>query len=352
MVVFRSVQGASWTAEGFSLYTPDSDFGPEVARFGPGMLLGELALLNDDRRSATAKCLEDTELLVVKKEEFDNVLKEDMNRRKSEKIAFLRRHLPGIKELPQVRGRPHASYFFRQESTPRGHCFLRQGVVAEEAIYIVLRGFVETSRIDPLPRPDRNTRSLPMAKGASDVVRQLVVLLPGAVFGSMPVVGELEPFTITAGSQPTEVLYVRGEDVARLPRRLQETVREHVARVTLWRLDLLRCSRAADELRHQAFEVTTGGSRPCTAPNLMQGVPSIFSPASMAGALHATEFLVCTPSPAAKSKCRSTSMPAQPVSRLGPARSLAAAGIGVTQSNSHQNFFQRRGSKGTRPQRC
>jgi len=355
MVIFRSVQGATWTAEGFSLYTPDSDFGVEVARLSSGMILGELALLNDDRRAATATCMEDTELLVVKKEEFDKGLKEDMNKRKSEKLAFLRRHLPGLKELQQVRGKPHASYFFRLESVPRGHCFLRQGVIAEESVYVVLRGFLEISRSEPLPRADRSTRSLHLVKGSPDVVRQLAVLQPGAVFGSMPVVGEPEPFTIVTGAQPTEVLCVRGEDVGKLPRRLQESVREHIARVTLWRLEMLRSSRAADELRHQSLDSTTGGSPPCTPPSgLLQSVPSkILSPAAMAGALHvAKDLLVCTPSSAARSPRRSSSSPAQCASRRGPARNLAPPRVGVAQCDSHQDFLQRRGSKGTRPQRC
>ncbi|MFP3947725.1 MAG: GGDEF domain-containing protein, partial [Longimicrobiales bacterium] len=46
----------------------------ELARLGPGDFFGEMALLNDEPRSATVRTLSDTRVLVVKQRDFRNIL--------------------------------------------------------------------------------------------------------------------------------------------------------------------------------------------------------------------------------------------------------------------------------------
>lgn len=274
------------TVEGFSFYHENSALGKEVARLKAGTLLGELALMNDDKRSGSTKCMEECECLVIKKGDFDRVLKEEMNRSKVERLAFLQEHLPGMREVQVTRGKPHASYFFRHETFPKGHTFLRQGVASEESIYVVWRGSVEFRRREPascgatrphfpgnngqavssrsrptsakLPRVGEEPSSpTGLASGSlspvSDVVRKLVVLMPGGVFGSLPAIGEPEPFTVAAASGSAEVLYVSGDTINKLPRRLLETIREYLTRATTWRLEKLRSNRAADVRRAEAL---------------------------------------------------------------------------------------------------
>jgi len=58
------------------IHHPDSDDHFELAQFGPGDFFGEMALLNDAPRSATARALTDVEALVLDKVEFRRILRE------------------------------------------------------------------------------------------------------------------------------------------------------------------------------------------------------------------------------------------------------------------------------------
>ncbi|MBI5245353.1 MAG: cyclic nucleotide-binding domain-containing protein [Elusimicrobia bacterium] len=48
--------------------------GKEVARLGPGECLGELALVDEEPRSATATALEESRLLRISSDDFNNLL--------------------------------------------------------------------------------------------------------------------------------------------------------------------------------------------------------------------------------------------------------------------------------------
>ena len=58
-----------------------------------GQSFGELALLNDDKRSATIACKEDTHFLVLKKDVFLGFLREHYNQEIEIKIKFLKRFI-------------------------------------------------------------------------------------------------------------------------------------------------------------------------------------------------------------------------------------------------------------------
>lgn len=47
----------------------------ELARLGPGQIFGEMALVLDEKRSATVEAVEDTNLIVVTRKTFDEKLK-------------------------------------------------------------------------------------------------------------------------------------------------------------------------------------------------------------------------------------------------------------------------------------
>lgn len=65
----------------------NTDEWAHVATLGSGMMLGEVGLLEDQPRNASVKCNADTELLVIKKIDFDRVLKMAMNRLRFQKLA-------------------------------------------------------------------------------------------------------------------------------------------------------------------------------------------------------------------------------------------------------------------------
>ncbi len=102
---------------------------------GGGRLFGELALLNDQCRSATVRCLEESRFMVIRRSDFDAVLEEEMVRKGDKKLRFLMDHLPGMRDVavpkPGAKPTAHASHFFRKATCPRGHPFLQQGDIRE-----------------------------------------------------------------------------------------------------------------------------------------------------------------------------------------------------------------------------
>lgn len=266
------------TVEGFSLYNEESKFGKQIGVLGPGTLVGELALINDQPRSASIKCIEDTEMLVIRRSDFDNILKEEMVRKGDEKLRFLMAHVPGMRDVPVPKSgtkQPHASYFFKKLTFKRGHRFFQEGTVAEPSIIVLYKGSVESRRSelalpgmgsplpsssstpalreDPLPggaklgnyrrTPDMISRSNYQARMKShareqeldETVNRLGVLMPGSVFSSLPF-QEKEPFTVSVTSQQCEVFVCSGQDYMKLPRKLLDIILEYTAHAAAWRL--------------------------------------------------------------------------------------------------------------------
>lgn len=52
--------------------------GDVIAEIGPGSLLGEISLVDQDTRSASANCLEETEVLVLPGDKLRRLMEEDM----------------------------------------------------------------------------------------------------------------------------------------------------------------------------------------------------------------------------------------------------------------------------------
>jgi len=285
------LQASKPTVEGFSTYYPDLDLGTKVATLQAGSLVGELALLHDQKRSASLKCLQDTKMIIIHRREFENVLRGEMQRVQQEKEIFLLGHLPGLRHLapaPKGRVRPHPSYYFQKTTVAKGHEFLKQGQMAEPQLHIVFNGTVERRRCevklgyaDPvaeasrlaimkastpsrprlsalrgLPsRPQSATslghsgtkQSFDVMSSKSKVVRRVGTLQVGAVFGSLSVVANLgeEPFTVVATSS-VEV-YSIGSEFARLPRKLIDTIQEQLLKSMHLQLKQLHSSRFAAE---------------------------------------------------------------------------------------------------------
>lgn len=249
------------TAEGFSNYHDGSEIGQRCAVFGPGKLFGELALMQSVPRSATIKCLKDSEFLVICRREFDQVLKEEIAQANSRKNKFLHDHVPGMRDLPPVKlgcNRPHASYFFKKASYCKDHEFLTQGMCQEDTLFVIIRGSVELRRYETPGRklPSRRHRRVMKSWTPSqqvtqdsedevpekeDYVRKMGIMLAGSVFGSLPM-AEPEPFTVVANSL-CEAYYVSGQDFMKLPRSLINSIQEHLANTVTWRLARLKSDR-------------------------------------------------------------------------------------------------------------
>eukprot|EP00929_Paragymnodinium_shiwhaense_P111979 TRINITY_DN80226_c0_g1_i1.p1 TRINITY_DN80226_c0_g1~~TRINITY_DN80226_c0_g1_i1.p1 ORF type:complete len:596 (+),score=111.83 TRINITY_DN80226_c0_g1_i1:244-2031(+) len=267
------------TMEAFSKYHDHSFLGVQVAVKGSGDIFGELALLQEQPRSATIKCREECEFLIISRASFDQVLKAEMNRKKLEKQEFLKAHVPGLRRLPPPRaGRADATYFFRKGNYPRGYCFLTQASKTDDILAIVHQGTVEilwnevgelgggsrpitpssrprtplsrpgsaVSRCESLSPKKRSSADLPsgldvMSSSASSA-RRIGLVMPGGVIGSMPT-GDAEPFTLRVSSATCEVFFVNRQEMSKLPRALLDEVYEYLIRTQTWRLNCFREQR-------------------------------------------------------------------------------------------------------------
>jgi len=265
------------TVEGFSFYHAGTDLGPCVKTIEAGNIVGELALLNDQPRSGSLKCTRETSFIIIGRVEFENVLKAEMQRTREEKVNFLLDHLPGLRDVPVARpgGRPHPTYYFKKVSVSKGHEFLKQGQIAEDAVHVVFKGVVELRRCEPRRQNSRSGNistemrkktfqkasgrsALPGLSGASrpvddlklQITRQIGTLEVGGVFGSLPLT-EAEPFTVVARSA-VEVFSI-AQDIPRLPLKLLEVIQEYLTQATTWRLERLPACRSSDILQQQRF---------------------------------------------------------------------------------------------------
>eukprot|EP00435_Cladocopium_sp_Y103_P033641 s1146_g8.t1 len=259
----------SRTHEGFSWYHPKSRLGPQVVRLSRGQLFGELALLGDQPRAASARCLEDSQLLVISRQErgiwhdladFDSLLKSDLGKQKDETTGFLRRHVPGMSDLPEQSrfGKPHASYYFKQQSVPKGFVFIKQGEktsepwsrtrqkMTSERFWVLRKGVVEFWHMDPgqVNAPDdsgvksRPSSSATKRRGRQSTRgRRIALLVEGGLFSTVPT-NDPEPFTVVAQSL-CEVFCVSKSDFMRLPYRVICAVQDHLMAAAMWRLN--RC---------------------------------------------------------------------------------------------------------------
>lgn len=277
------------TVEGFSNVARDgSDIGVKVLSLSSGAFVGELGLMNDQPRAASVRCLENCEFLVINRDDFMSCLNAEMQRAREEKDNFLLTHLPGMRKLQSSRydGRTQVFYLFEKKRVPVGHVFLQQGSIQEEAIYIVFDGTVEfrhneQSKIaaGPRLRPKLSAGSrranLKSSSGtqASDLLshaaglKRLGNLVSGGVFGSMPIAQVPEPFTVAVSSSSCEVFYVAQKNVTKLPRPIQESIREYLTRATTLRLQRLSHSRTAD--------LSQSNSSPDLGKGLLQLMPKL-----------------------------------------------------------------------------
>jgi CRP-like cAMP-binding protein len=228
-------------------------FGTKVATLGPGSIFGELALLHEQPRTATITCSEDTELVFIKKDDFNALLKADIKRVKQEKLNFLQAHCPACKNLSGLRARKinTVMYCFEKATVPKGHVFFKQNAVSKPGVYLVCSGSVELR--SKLTASDKNTATLFQPK-----VRSLGVLMKGSAFGSaFP--GIPEAFSATATSS-CEVLYATGANFLRLPRSIQLAIQDSLAETMLWRLNHCSPESSFDIRTPSASSLT---STPC-----------------------------------------------------------------------------------------
>lgn len=209
--------------------------GIQVAALGPGMLFGELALLEDQPRNATVRCKGDCEFLVIEREDFEKILKRTLLRAHDDKLEFLRSHVPGFSELPEKKA-DDISYLFKKASFAKNHVFARQGGQTNGIVTVIAKGAAEISL--------RSEASIPVFEGLPEIgSRRLGVIVTGGIFGS-PHMNHFNPFTVTASTSPCDVYQLSREELRRLPEVVLHGLREVIEQSSQWRI--LRCDSPAE----------------------------------------------------------------------------------------------------------
>jgi len=179
---------------------------------------------------------------VISRQDFDSLLKSDLGKQKDETTGFLRRHVPGMSDLPEQSrfGKPHASYYFKQQSVPKGFVFIKQGEKTSERFWVLRKGVVEFWHVDPgQVVPDdsgvRPSSSAAKRRGRQSTRgRRIALLVEGGLFSTVPT-NDPEPFTVVAQSL-CEVFCVSKSDFMRLPYRVICAVQDHLMAAAMWRL--------------------------------------------------------------------------------------------------------------------
>jgi len=194
--------------------TADADsllYGHPVVCFGPGAIFGESGLVNDLPRSASITCYEDTEFLSIPRDEFNKLLKQEIQKEKLEKLTFLMEYIPSMRTLTETAA-DRVLYQFEQKSVPRNHKFLCQGDLHDGSIYLIEKGSVEVFTKDA---------------EIKHATRRLGMLQRGSVFGTFQPKSPLT-FTVVATSSPCEVLILKPENVKLLPEAVLSSLRNSV----------------------------------------------------------------------------------------------------------------------------
>mmetsp|Transcript_47273 Transcript_47273/g.110180 ORF Transcript_47273/g.110180 Transcript_47273/m.110180 type:complete len:819 (-) Transcript_47273:51-2507(-) len=167
----RSAPPVHMTLEGYSCYGGTTNLGERVGSIGAGDFFGEIALVYGQVRSATIKLIQDSELLMIKGSDFNELCRKRLLEQSDDKLKFLVKHVPGIR-THQHRRRGNqgkdVSHFWRRMTFPKGHTFLSQGSRSQPALYVVTTGTVEflrqeAARAAVTPKAPRPVRPSPAA---------------------------------------------------------------------------------------------------------------------------------------------------------------------------------------------
>eukprot|EP00930_Biecheleria_cincta_P055114 TRINITY_DN41476_c0_g1_i1.p1 TRINITY_DN41476_c0_g1~~TRINITY_DN41476_c0_g1_i1.p1 ORF type:complete len:954 (-),score=170.71 TRINITY_DN41476_c0_g1_i1:109-2970(-) len=258
------------TNEGFSFFTEESSFGDRVALLPAGTIFGELALQNSAPRAATIKCEKDSEVLVLRKQDYLDCIEGMLG-----KVRFFEQSVIGVSKVMDSTGKldGHPSSFFKEETLQPGHAVLLEGLIAKPMICVVGAGgsvdFMRYKRPEsnpayiladrPQSAPANDLEELHLGKRkpgqltrsfSDGILRQCVAKFPppdlpddagtvlfdrleaGGLFCSMAALPSpgVEPFTVVVSSPlPCKIYISHGNKIDKLPVRLLNIFRKHMA---------------------------------------------------------------------------------------------------------------------------
>eukprot|EP00438_Fugacium_kawagutii_P035596 Skav224936 [mRNA] locus=scaffold2105:158043:159245:- [translate_table: standard] len=198
------------TLDGNSTFSLQSNLGKLVSKCRSGAVFGELALMDESGRKASAKCHTNCEFMTLPAAAF-KIAKERLLQFRAAKKKFLDKFVPAMRDCPEQgpNAQPHPSFFFNKLRVHPEYFFLKQGERDSRALYVLYKGNVELRR---------------EKDGGSQVCQKL---LPGSMFGSW-IQQAVEPLSAVA-STPCEVWYVKASDMRELPQTLLKTIQRHLS---------------------------------------------------------------------------------------------------------------------------
>ena len=122
-------------------------YGPCISVLSGGQSFGELALLHGMPRTGTVLCQDESELLVLWKANYDEILQTSQARELERQVAFLR-NLPNLDKLSTGR-LMRIAYCFQLKELSRGYTLLQEGRTSEKGhvyVYIVKEGAIKMVR--------------------------------------------------------------------------------------------------------------------------------------------------------------------------------------------------------------
>jgi CRP-like cAMP-binding protein len=193
------------------------------------MLFGELGLVNDHPRDATATCREDCEFLCIQRQDFDRILKADVRKRHREKLDFLKAHAP-VMRWQNENTSEMVLRLIEHITVPRHHCFFMAGDIPDGSIYFIWEGAVECQeRVLETCLDGRPT-------SRKEEVRKHGLLMKGTIFGRVCTKGPM-PYSVVAATAPCEVLRLAPDSQKQLPDPLVQGLRDMIEQAMSRRIE-------------------------------------------------------------------------------------------------------------------
>lgn len=208
-----------------------------VAELREGALIGETGLLDEQARNATVRTHAESEFLVLDSETFNRILKDDMLRKKREKLRALREILPHsvLKEGAEAVFDRIAN-FFKEETRALRSVLVKQGE-RTDSVWIILKG-------QCVLLEEKEEEGITGNKFVSHT-RAVGTLMQGQFVGLDSVMFQQdEKFSVQVSSASAELFQISRKDIwTQVPPQIMEKIRRLATAQRMWR-DNLDCDRA------------------------------------------------------------------------------------------------------------
>mmetsp|Transcript_54677 Transcript_54677/g.97553 ORF Transcript_54677/g.97553 Transcript_54677/m.97553 type:complete len:569 (-) Transcript_54677:97-1803(-) len=225
-----------YCTECLNTFTVDSKLGPVVVELGKKAAFGELGLMERKPRNASIRCLDACQFLVIRKQNFQELLGSAMDVQIYEKKLYFQNNVPGFEIAPEVRiavgeagvrkvsRSRHPADQFSAAKKMEGFELLTEGKVASPMIFVIQTGVVSFYRKFSWSRVAQQDQD----KTGKDVC--FARFEAGQVFASLGTFGlpAAEPFTARVSS-PVCTYYMATKDtIPKLPEPVLNELQKHI----------------------------------------------------------------------------------------------------------------------------